>query len=175
MSAEFLRLVGPVPTKHVVEVPGYDPKPELDATVAEFREHQQQKGRQKSRHAAAEWQARADALDNRIADLETREKREPQRIVTPTGRTYADEWAEADTGARRAMLVDVGARLEVKRGVRGGWRKLDMRRVKFTITGELDPAVEELAGLRDVLTMPVGAAPASGTSVRLAEPVKAAA
>lgn len=175
VSAEFLRLVGPVPTKHVVEVPVYDPEPELLATVAEFAEHQKQKGRQKSRHAAAEWQTHADALDTRIADLENREKREPQRIVTPTGRTYADEWAEADTNARRAMLVDAGARLEVKRGTRGGWRKLDMRRVHFMISGELDPAIEELAGLRDVLTMPLGTVPAAGSSVRLAEPVKAAA
>lgn len=175
VSAEFLRLVGAIPTTHVVEIPGYDPEPELNSTVAEFREHQQQKGRQKSRHAAAEWQAHADALDARIADLENREKREPQRIVTPTGRTYADEWREAGTDARRAMLVDAGARLEVKRGTRGGWRSLDLRRVEFSVRGELDPAIEELAGLRPGLSTIPGSAPADGSRVRLAEPVAAAA
>ncbi|MCX4675023.1 recombinase family protein [Streptomyces sp. NBC_01433] len=108
VTAEFLRLVGSVQTTHVVEIPGYDPEPELRATLAEFEEHQQQKGRQKSKHAAHAWQERAGALDNRIAELESREKVEPQRVVTPTGRTFADEWAEKDTAGRRAMLVEAG-------------------------------------------------------------------
>lgn len=145
VTAEFLRLVGSVQTKHVVEIPGYDPEPELLATLAEFNEHQEQKGRQKSKHAAHAWQERADALDARIADLETREKREPQRIVTPTGLTFADEWADADTAGRRAMLIEAGVRLDVRRGTRGGWRKLDTSRVDFTMTGELDPATEGVA------------------------------
>ncbi|MFD8480346.1 hypothetical protein [Kitasatospora sp. NPDC059673] len=42
------------------------------------------------------------------------------------------------------MLVDAGVRLNVRRGTRGGWRKLDTRRVDFTMNGELDPAAEEL-------------------------------
>ncbi|MFD5900851.1 recombinase family protein [Streptomyces microflavus] len=142
VEAEFLRLVGSVQTTHVVEIPGYDPEPELLATLAEFNDHQGQKGRQKSRHAAAAWQERADALDARIATLENSEKREGQRIVTPTGRTFADEWAAADTAGRRAMLIEAGVRLDVRRGVRGGWRKLDVRRVDFTMRGELDPAAE---------------------------------
>ncbi|MFJ9108200.1 recombinase family protein [Streptomyces sp. NPDC102283] len=142
VTAEFLRVVGPVQTTHVVEIPGYDPEPELLATLAEFNEHQAQQGRQKSRHAAAAWQERADALDNRIATLEAAEKVEPQRIVTPTGRTFADEWAAADTAGRRAMLIEAGVRLDVRRGVRGGWRKLDVRRVDFTMRGELNPAAE---------------------------------
>ncbi|MBP0452989.1 recombinase family protein [Kitasatospora sp. RG8] len=175
VEAEFLRLVGPIRTKTVVEVPGYDPAPELNATVAEFAEHQKQQGRQKSRHAAAEWQKRADALDNRIAELESREKTEPTRVVTETGRTYADDWATADLAGRRRMLVDAGARLDVKRGTRGGWRKLDVRRVTFTITGELDPAIEAVAGLRTELSTIPGTVPTEGARVRLAEPVAAAA
>ncbi|MCX4677548.1 recombinase family protein [Streptomyces sp. NBC_01433] len=175
VSVEFLRLVGPVQTTHVVEIPGYDPEPELRATLAEFNEHQQQKGRQKSRHAAAAWQERADALDNRIADLESREKRDAQRIVTPTGRTFAHEWAEKDTAGRRAMLNEAGVRLDVRRGVRGGWRKLDVRRVTFTMSGELDPAAEALAGEATALeSVARGDEPTEGASVRLVEPVKAA-
>ncbi|MEV7678836.1 recombinase family protein [Streptomyces sp. NPDC088341] len=175
VTAEFLRLVGSVQTTHVVEIPGYDPEPELRATLAEFEEHQQQKGRQKSKHAANAWQERADALDNRIAELETREKVEPQRVVTPTGRTFADEWAEKDTAGRRAMLIEAGVRLDVRRGVRGGWRKLDTRRVDFTMRGELDPAAEALAGEATELESEVrGDSPTPGASVRLIAPAAAA-
>ncbi|MFD4833762.1 recombinase family protein [Streptomyces uncialis] len=173
VEAEFLRLVGSIQTRTVVEIPGYDPGPELNATLAEFREHQEQRGRQKSRHAAAEWQTRADALDNRIAELENRETVEPQRVVTPTGRTFADEWAVTDTEGRRAMLVEAGVRLDVRRGVRGGWRKLDTRRVDFNMMGELDPVADELAPLADLVATeddPVKGAPtAPGNSMRVAE------
>lgn len=174
VTAEFLRLVGSVQTTHVVEIPGYDPEPELRATLAEFAEHQEQKGRQKSRHAANAWQERADALDNRIADLETREKRDAQRIVTPTGRTFADEWESGDTTGRRAMLVEAGVRLDVRRGVRGGWRKLDTRRVDFTMRGELDPAAKALAAAAEIVDAEANGTnmpPTPGSAVRLAESV----
>ncbi|MEV6076041.1 recombinase family protein [Streptomyces sp. NPDC052069] len=175
VTAEFLRVVGPVQTTRVVEIPSYDPEPELRATLAEFNEHQQQKGRQRSKHAARAWQERADALDNRIADLESREKRDAQRIITHTGRTFADEWAAADTAGQRAMLIDAGVRLDVRRGVRGGWRTLDTRRVTFTMSGELDPAAEALAGEATALeSVARGDEPTEGASVRLVEPVKAA-
>ncbi|MFK0191790.1 recombinase family protein [Kitasatospora sp. NPDC090308] len=142
--AEFLRLVGGIQTRTTMVVPGYDPEPELNATVAEFTAHLKIQGQQKSKHAAQEWQKRHDALDSRIADLESREKTEPQRITTATGRTFADDWTAADTAERRGMLVDAGVRLNVRRGTRGGWRTLDTRRVDFTMSGELDPAAEEL-------------------------------
>lgn len=175
VTAEFLRLMGSVQTTHVVTIPGYDPEPELRATLAEFNEHQEQKGRQKSKHAAAAWQERADALDARIADLETREKREPQRIVTNTGRTFADEWAEKDTAGRRAMLIEAGVRLDVRRGTRGGWRKLDTSRVDFHMRGELDPAAEALADVAsDLESEARGDQPTTGASVRLVEPATGA-
>ncbi|MFD7894263.1 recombinase zinc beta ribbon domain-containing protein [Streptomyces sp. NPDC059743] len=171
VTAAFLRLVGSVQTTHVVEIPGYDPEPELRATLAEFNEHQEQKGRQKSRHARQAWQERADALDNRIADLETREKVEPQHVVTPTGRTFAEEWAEKDTAGRRAMLIEAGVRLDIWCGTRGGWRKLDIRRVDFTMRGELDPAAEAVAVVAaDVEAEPRGdVTPAPGSKIRAAE------
>ncbi|MFJ2906880.1 recombinase family protein [Streptomyces sp. NPDC087212] len=172
VEGEFLRVAGTISVNTVVENPGYDPEPELQATLAEFAEHQEQKGRQKSKHAAAEWQKRADALDSRIADLESREKTPATRTVTPTGRTYADEWHAADHAGRRAMLMDAGARLDVRRGVKGGWRKLDVRRVDFTMTGELDPAAEAVTVTsRDVAAETRGdMPPAPGSVVRLAEP-----
>ncbi|WP_328698136.1 recombinase family protein [Streptomyces sp. NBC_00342] len=169
VTAEFLRLVGSVQTTHVVEIPGYDPEPELRATLAEFNEHQAQGGRQKSRHAAAAWQERADALDARIAMLENSEKREAQRIVTPTGRTFADEWAAADTAGRRAMLIEAGVRLDVRRGTRGGWRTLDTSRVDFHMRGELDPAAEaaiDTAGTQEA-EIRNDAPPAPGSVARL--------
>ncbi|MWA14276.1 recombinase family protein [Streptomyces sp. BA2] len=172
VTAEFLRVVGSVQTTHVVEIPGYDPEPELLATLAEFNDHQEQKGRQKSRHAAAAWQERADALDARIAMLENSEKREAQRIVTPTGRTFTDEWAAADTAGRRTMLIEAGVRLDVRRGTRGGWRKLDTSRVDFHMRGELDPAAEAAtanAAEQEAETRN-DAPPAPGSTVRLAEP-----
>ncbi|WP_254211274.1 recombinase family protein [Streptomyces sp. ADI95-16] len=175
VTAEFLRLVGPIQTTHVVTIPGYDPGPELRATTVEFAEHQEQEGRQKSKHAAAEWQRRADALDNRIADLESREKTEAQRIVTNTGRTFADEWAEKDTAGRRAMLIEAGVRLDVRRGVRGGWRTLDVRRVDFTMRGDLDSAAEGLDGVATALESDArGDEPTPGASVRLVEPAAVA-
>ncbi|MGX8904743.1 recombinase family protein [Streptomyces netropsis] len=171
VSAEFLRLVGPIQTTHVVEIPGYDPAPELAATLAEFEEHQKQQGRQKSKHAANAWQERADALDNRIAELESREKVEPQRVVTPTGRTFANEWAEKDTAGRRAMLIEAGVRLDVRRGTRGGWRRLDTSRVTFTMSGELDPAAAALAVVAEDAAAEARdeAPPAPGSTIRLAE------
>ncbi|MFI8263669.1 recombinase family protein [Streptomyces sp. NPDC085665] len=175
VTAEFLRLVGPIRTKTVVEVPGYDPEPELNATVAEYTAHLEIQGQQKSRHAAQEWQKRHDALDNRIAELESREKTEPTRVVTETGRTYADDWATADVAGRRRMLIEAGVRLDVKRGTRGGWRSLDLRRVELTVKGELDPAIEATAGLRDELAMRPKDTPAPGSRMRLAESVPVAA
>ncbi|WKK24969.1 hypothetical protein QZH56_04925 [Streptomyces olivoreticuli] len=169
VTAEFLRAAGPVQITRVTEIPGYDPQPEIDATTAEYEEHQTQKGRQKSKAAQAAWQRHADALDARLAELETREKREPRREAVPTGRTYADDWNAADIEGKRTMLVDTGARLEVKRGTKGGWRTLDLRRVEFTITGDLDPCIEEVdtnAGDLAKENVP-GHTPAQGTSMRL--------
>ncbi|MFI1100958.1 zinc ribbon domain-containing protein [Streptomyces melanogenes] len=150
-SSEFLRLVGPVQITRTLEIPGYDPQPEIDATVAEMEEHDEQKGRRKSQAGMAAWQRRADALETRLAELESREKTEPRREVLSTGRTYADDWHAADTMTRRTMLVETGARLMVKRGTKGGWRRLDLRRVEFTITGDLDPAIEENTTVADEL------------------------
>ncbi|MYT98327.1 MULTISPECIES: recombinase family protein [unclassified Streptomyces] len=175
VEAEFLRLVGSIQTTHVVVIPGYDPEPELRATREEFAIHQAKEGKQKSKSALAEWQKRYDALDTRMGHLESLEKRPEQRIVTPTGRTIADEWAAADTAGRRALLVEAGVRLDVRRGVRGGWRKLDTRRVTFSMSGELDPAAEALAGEASALeSVARGDSPTEGASVRLVEPTTVA-
>ncbi|WP_406298553.1 recombinase family protein [Embleya sp. NBC_00888] len=172
---EFLRMVGGIEIHTVRVVPGYDPAPEIAATLAEFETHQEEKGRQKSNAGRAAWQQRADALDTRLAELEARPKVEPVREVVGTGRTFADEWAGADMAGRRAMLVEAGARLTVKRGTRGGWRKLDESRVEFTVRGDLDPAIEELMAVVEDYSNPERPdVPTIGrVRLRLMEPVAA--
>ncbi|MFE7393318.1 recombinase family protein [Streptomyces sp. NPDC057582] len=130
---EFLAAVGGLNVTRVMEVPGYDPAPEIAATLAEYEEHQAQEGRQRSKAARDAWQRRADALDARLAELEETPKVEPRREVISTGRAYADEWTDADTSGKRRMLLDAGAHLTVKRGTRGGWRRLDESRVVFAL------------------------------------------
>ncbi len=167
VTSEFLRLTGAIQTRTTVTIPGYDPEPELKATAAEFAAHLKLQGQQKSKHAAEEWKKRHDALDTRIVELESREKTEPQTIVTETGRTYADEWGSADTAERRAMLVAAEVRLNVRRGTRGGWRRLDVRRVDFSMSDELDPIVEELDAISRQLESDVrGDLPAPRSKIR---------
>ncbi|QDO26093.1 recombinase family protein [Streptomyces sp. S1A1-8] len=130
---EFLRQVGALDIKQVRVIPGYDPAPELAATLAEFEEHQKQEGRQKSNAARQAWQKRADALDARLAELEARPKVEARREEISTGRKYADDWKQTDVTGKREMLVEAGAFLTVRRGTRGGWRRLDESRVSFAL------------------------------------------
>ncbi|WP_030259385.1 MULTISPECIES: recombinase family protein [Streptomyces] len=169
VSTEFLRQAGPISVTRIIEIPGYDPQPEIEATSAELEEHYEEKREQKSVTAMTIWKKRRDALDSRLTELESREKTEPQRIVTATGRTYADEWADADTEGRRRMLVDAGVRLDVRKGTRGGWRTLDPQRVEFSISGELDAPIEELAGISQALDSEArGDIPTPRSKVRLA-------
>ncbi|MFJ7340142.1 recombinase family protein [Streptomyces sp. NPDC101110] len=139
---EFLRMLGALEVTQTRTIPGYDPQPEIDATIAEFEAHQEQQGRQRSSAAKAAWQRHADALDARLAELETRERVETRTEEIRTGKTYADLWAKADTAGKRGLMQEAGARLSVKRGARGGWRKLDERRVDFSVR---DPFFTEAA------------------------------
>jgi transcriptional regulator with AAA-type ATPase domain len=75
---------------------------------------------------------------------------EPRQEVIRTHRTYADEWMAKDTAERRQMLVEAGVRLTVKRGTRGGWRKLDESRVSFEIREAFHRgAVDALLAVRE--------------------------
>jgi DNA invertase Pin-like site-specific DNA recombinase len=136
VTREFLRILGGLEITHTRTVPGYDPQPEIDATLAEYEDHQAQQGRQKSSAAKMAWQKRADALDARLAELETRVKVEPRTEEIRTGRTYDEKWIKADTAGRRRMLMNAGARVDIMAGTPGGWRTLDERRVSLEV---LDP------------------------------------
>ncbi|MFF7389170.1 recombinase family protein [Streptomyces scabiei] len=133
VSREFLRMVGALEVTHSRIIPGYDPQPEIDATLAEYEAHRAERGQQKSKAAQASWQKHMDALDARLAELESLEKVEPRTEEISTGKTYADLWEEADSAGRRRMLMKAGAHLTVKRGTRGGWRKLDESRMSFDV------------------------------------------
>lgn len=65
---------------------------------------------------------RREALDNAAPEAE--------RVLVPTGRTYAQEWEAADVHGRRAMLRDVVGRVLVFPG-RAGARELDPERFRI--------------------------------------------
>lgn len=131
---EFLRLLGDLQVSKTRKIPGYDPAPEIAATLAEYEAHQAQQGRQRSQAARNAWQRRADALDTRLAELEARPAVPARVEVIHSDQTYADKWTAADTAGRRRMLRDAGAVLAVQRGTPGGWRHLDESRLEFDVT-----------------------------------------
>ncbi|MEU1823892.1 recombinase family protein [Streptomyces abikoensis] len=152
VEREFLALIGDLQTQKTIVIPGYDPAPEIAATLAEFNAHQEEKGRQKSTAAKRAWQERADALDNRLAVLEQTPARPEKREVVTTGRTIREVWAESDDQERRHLLLEAGARLLIKKGTRGGWRKLDESRVSFALgEGFFRDAADALVALREEL------------------------
>ncbi|MFF8943235.1 recombinase family protein [Streptomyces sp. NPDC014864] len=150
---EFLRILGALEVTQTRTIPGYDPQPEIDATAAEYEEHMAQQGKQRSNAAKAAWQKHADALDTRLAELESREKVEPRTEEIRTGKTYSRLWASADVAGKRQLLQDAGAHLNVKRGTRGGWRTLDERRVSFDVRDPFfSDAAADLVAMADELT-----------------------
>ncbi|MFC7883645.1 recombinase family protein [Streptomyces sp. NPDC057376] len=147
VEEKFLAAVGGLRVTEIKVTAGYDPAPEIAATLAEYEEHQKQEGRQRSQAARDAWQRRADALDSRLAELESREKVEPKREVVATDRTYADEWASAGVTARRDMLTDAGARFVVNRLE----PKKPAHRSRFTINADFySDAAAELAAIAEV-------------------------
>ncbi|WP_329078334.1 recombinase family protein [Streptomyces niveus] len=152
VTERFLRAVGGLRVTVTRTIPGYDPQPEIDATAVEYATHQEQEGRQRSKAARDAWQRRADALDARLAELESRVKVEPRTEVTQSGRMYADEWRSTDdTTARREMLVEAGAHVVVAKAATIRAKELDTSRVTFELAEPFfsDAALENEA-LRDV-------------------------
>ncbi|MER6524641.1 recombinase family protein [Streptomyces sp. NPDC001508] len=133
VTREFLRILGRLEVTHSRVIPGYDPQPEIDATLAEYEAHRAERKNIKSKAAMTSWEQHRDALDTRLAELESREKVEPRTEEIRTGRLYEDEWRHADVAGRRGMLDEAGAILTVKQGTPGGWRRLDESRVSFDI------------------------------------------
>ena len=145
VTREFLRILGQLEITETRVIPGYDPQPEIDATLAEYEAHMKQQGRQRSNAAREAWERHAEALDARLAELEARPKVEARTEEIRTGRTYEEKWVKADTAGRRKLLTDAGAHLTIKAGTPGGWRKLDERRVDLEIRNPFfDAAADSL-------------------------------
>ncbi|MET9617107.1 recombinase family protein [Kitasatospora indigofera] len=142
VTEAFLSMAGHVEFMETRTIPGYDPEPELQSTLKEFEEHQEQKGRQKSKTALASWQRRADALDNRLAELENAEKVEPRTERIGTGKTIAHKWQHGDSAARREMLLEAGCTVLVGKGARGKLSPPNESRVLFIVQGDFDPSIE---------------------------------
>ncbi|MFE2868232.1 zinc ribbon domain-containing protein [Embleya sp. NPDC059259] len=172
VNAEFLRIVGPI-DRRTITTPGYDPQPEIDATLAEYAALSTREGQQKSKAAKAEWERQMTALDSRLAELEATPARPARVESVPTGRTYADDWQEADTAGRRAMLLEAGAKLTVRKGRRGP-KELDTSLLGFSLTGELGPVVEESEALAEAETERPTVPVRSGSRIRIDTPAAAA-
>ncbi|MFF4143219.1 recombinase family protein [Streptomyces sp. NPDC001698] len=148
VTEHFLAAVGGLRLTETRRTPGYDPRPEIEATTAEYEAHMAEQGRQRSKAARDAWQRRADALDARLAELESREVT-PERVeVIQRQETYADVWSAADDTKRRAMLRDAGAVLRVRKAKRGKVFGLDESRVSFELAEPFfAEAAAELAGI----------------------------
>jgi DNA invertase Pin-like site-specific DNA recombinase len=132
----FLRAVGGMRMTETRQIPGYDPQPEIDATTAEYEAHMKEQGQQKSKAAQAAWKRRADALDARLAELETREARPARVEMVQLDTTIADAWRDADDKGRRDMLREAGVTVRIKRAKRGRTFKLNEDRVVWHMGNE---------------------------------------
>lgn len=146
-SAEFLRRLGGVRVHEVRQIPGSDPRPEIEEVTAELERHYAAQGTQRSEAARRAWERHAEALDARLAALEALPVVESHEERVEGSESYADAWQAADTAGRGEMLRDAGCVVWVSRGASGGYRSLDTGRVAFEITDEFfaAAAVEALA------------------------------
>ncbi|MFE9335257.1 recombinase family protein [Streptomyces sp. NPDC007063] len=139
----FLGYVGDVELITTRVVPGYDPAPELDATRQEYEDHMAQQGAQRSTTGRAAWQRRADALDARMADLESREAVPSRTEHVGQGETYRDRWERSDTTERRRMMRAAEFTVTCARGSSGGWRRLDESRMDWDLRNEVIAAAAD--------------------------------
>jgi DNA invertase Pin-like site-specific DNA recombinase len=145
-EAEFLRIMGSFPVLQVIRHPGYDPAPELAEVTAELSAHMGERSRFKSAAGRQLWQATADALEARTAELENTPRTEPREETVPTGRTYAELWGAADKAGKRRLLMEAGAFILVSPAAGRGGRvtSLDTSRVSIDIGRHTDHAGEAL-------------------------------
>lgn len=112
--------LGDEPVTERVWVPGDSNEAELKAAVAAFDELSATAGRMASRTAKDRLQRQLEALDARIAELESKPSQQGRYEDRPTGETYREvlERTAADPEARRTLLKRVG--VTVRLGVADG-------------------------------------------------------
>ncbi|MFF8455734.1 recombinase family protein [Streptomyces albidoflavus] len=148
-TEQFLGHLGDLPVTRVIRHVGYDPGPELVEVMAELTDHMKERKRFKSESGRQVWQATADALEARAAELEATPRVEPHEEVVSTGETYRQLWDAADEIGRRRLLVDAGARITVRpAGRRGRISSLDVSRLTFDVGAHADPEAEALDAIR---------------------------
>jgi site-specific DNA recombinase len=107
----FLYEVGDLEVRERVWVPGDSHEAELREAVNGFDELTKTAGRAVSAAAKQRLQKQLDALDTRIAELESAPAREARWEYRTTGGTYRSVWEASDTVARRELLVRSGIKL----------------------------------------------------------------
>jgi site-specific DNA recombinase len=113
----FLDEVGDLEVRERVWVPGDSHEAGLREAVTALDELTQAAGRAVSATAKQRLQRQLDALDARIADLESTPAREARWEYRPTGGTYRSVWESSDTGARRELLRKSG--ITIAAGISG--------------------------------------------------------
>ncbi len=116
----LLNALGDEPVTERKWVAGDSNEAELKAAVAAFDELSATAGRMTSKTARERLQRQLEALDARIAELETVPTREGRYEDQPTGETYREalEKTAADPEARRALLKRIG--ISIRLGVADG-------------------------------------------------------
>lgn len=100
----FLRELGDREVRERVWVPGDAHEAELREAVSALDELAKAAGRAVSATAKQRLQAQLDALDARIAELESAPAKEARWEWRATGETYRDVWYLGETADRREML-----------------------------------------------------------------------
>ena len=118
----FLYEVGDLEVRERVWVPGDTHEADLREAVTALDELTQAAGRARSATGKQRLQKQLDALDARIADLESAPAREARWEYRPTGGTYRSVWEASNTQARRALLVSSGIKVAASISGVGGRR-----------------------------------------------------
>lgn len=151
---QFLSKLGAVQVTERVEVPGQDHSADIQRVRESIK--RLRADREMGLYDGAEDEAEyAEMMRTLIAErreLEARPVIPPSVRMVPTGKTYADEWAEADKEGRRRMLLESGVRITLASGKRSGSR-FNYSRLSFEVTDPFhaDAADALQAAARDAL------------------------
>ena len=110
---EFLGAYGDEPVRERVWVPGDSHEAELREAVTAFNELSSTVGRMTSAIARQRLQRQLEALDVKMADLESAPVREARYEYRETGQTYRQVWEVLDSKGKAAQLAKSGITLAV--------------------------------------------------------------
>jgi site-specific DNA recombinase len=111
IEGEFLQAYGDAPVRERVWVPGDSHEAELRGAVTAFDELSATAGRMRSATARQRLQRQLEALDAKIAELESAPVREAHYEYQQTGQTYRQVWEGLDPQGKAAQLAKSGITL----------------------------------------------------------------